>query len=258
MTSGAHVGSGTLPNAALVTPPITACSGDINAGCSQVTSGAHLGAGTVPNASLVTTPLTSITGGGAVTNNFVSAISPGGAATQSQPAFSNLSGSAACGQLPALTGDTTTSAGSCGTTTAKINGVTISGTPASGNEPIATSSSAASWTAPPYDIGVNFAGTPTASQIVTFACVRTVNWPANFTTPTSQAVCGTNPGETDTYTIAVAGSTIGTVALSTSCVATLATTGSAAQSCTAGQSLTITAPSTVSGKDIGITLSGTR
>lgn len=45
-----------------------------------------------------------------------------GAFGQTQPAFSDLSGSAACGQLPALTGDTTTSAGSCATTTAKING----------------------------------------------------------------------------------------------------------------------------------------
>jgi hypothetical protein len=39
-----------------------------------------------------------------------------GAWTCAQPAFTDISGSAACGQLPALTGDATTSAGSCATT----------------------------------------------------------------------------------------------------------------------------------------------
>lgn len=36
--------------------------------------------------------------------------------------------SVACGQLPALTGDTTSSAGSCATATAKINGTSFAGT----------------------------------------------------------------------------------------------------------------------------------
>ena len=52
----------------------------------------------------------------------------GGVASFTQPAFSDLSGSATCAQLPSLTGDTTTSAGSCATTTAKINGTAFSGT----------------------------------------------------------------------------------------------------------------------------------
>lgn len=43
----------------------------------------------------------------------------------SQFAFSNLAGSLACGQTPALTGDTTTSAGSCATVTGKVNGGSI-------------------------------------------------------------------------------------------------------------------------------------
>jgi len=38
------------------------------------------------------------------------------------------SGTLACGQLPALTGDTTTTAGSCAATTAKINGTAFTGT----------------------------------------------------------------------------------------------------------------------------------
>jgi len=48
-------------------------------------------------------------------NNFVTAISAAGVVSLAQPAFTNLSGSATCGQLPALTGDVTTSAGSCAT-----------------------------------------------------------------------------------------------------------------------------------------------
>lgn len=48
-------------------------------------------------------------------NNFLTAISASGAISKAQPAFNNLSGSATCAQLPALTGDVTTSAGTCAT-----------------------------------------------------------------------------------------------------------------------------------------------
>lgn len=70
VTSGTHLGAGTVPNASLVTTPITACSGDINSGCSQVTSGAHLGASTVPNTAIPgwpTTYLYDLSGGTATT-----------------------------------------------------------------------------------------------------------------------------------------------------------------------------------------------
>jgi hypothetical protein len=53
-------------------------------------------------------------------NNFLTAVSDAGLITKAQPAFSNLSGSATCAQLPAHTGDVTTSAGSCVTTLANI------------------------------------------------------------------------------------------------------------------------------------------
>lgn len=51
-------------------------------------------------------------------NNFLTAISAAGVISKAQPSFSNLSGSATCAQLPALTGDVTTSAGACPTTIA--------------------------------------------------------------------------------------------------------------------------------------------
>jgi hypothetical protein len=63
---------------------------------------------------------------GAAINNFLTSYSQTtGLFTQAQPAFTNLSGSLSCGQAPALTGDTTTAAGSCATTTTAINGTTV-------------------------------------------------------------------------------------------------------------------------------------
>lgn len=59
----------------------------------------------------------------AVSNQFLTAISASGATTLAQPVFSNLSGSVASTQMPALTGDVTTSAGAVATTIA-ANSVT--------------------------------------------------------------------------------------------------------------------------------------
>ncbi len=60
--------------------------------------------------------------------------------TKAQPAFTNLSGSLACGQLPALTGDATTSAGTCATVVGKVNGAAYPATPALHSSPVATAS----------------------------------------------------------------------------------------------------------------------
>lgn len=51
----------------------------------------------------------------AATNQFLTGLGTDGVFTRAQPAFSNLSGSATCAQLPAHTGDVTTAAGSCAT-----------------------------------------------------------------------------------------------------------------------------------------------
>jgi len=56
-------------------------------------------------------------------NLFLTAISAAGVVSTAQPAFTNLSGSVAAGQMPALTGDVTTSAGTVATTIA-ANAVT--------------------------------------------------------------------------------------------------------------------------------------
>lgn len=58
-------------------------------------------------------------------NQFVTGLNTSGALAYAQPAFSNLSGSVACSQEPAYTGDVTKSAGSCATTVSTLNGKTV-------------------------------------------------------------------------------------------------------------------------------------
>jgi len=63
----------------------------------------------------------SLSGVGACSaNQFATTLNGGSAPTCAQPSFANLSSSLACSQVPAFTGDVTTSAGSCATTLANI------------------------------------------------------------------------------------------------------------------------------------------
>lgn len=78
-------------------------------------------------------PVRSIAGGAAVTNKFVTSISPTGVVTLAQPAFSNLSGSATTGQLPI---------GTSGATIGLLNGInTWSALQTFGNSDIALTGS---------------------------------------------------------------------------------------------------------------------
>lgn len=54
--------------------------------------------------------------------------------------FNQLAGSLACSQMPALTGDTTSSAGSCANINAKVNGVAYPATPSTHQVPVVTAS----------------------------------------------------------------------------------------------------------------------
>lgn len=116
-----------------------------------------------------------------------------------------------------------------------------------------------------FAIGFSISGAPPVSVIMPFVCPQQLNYAANFVG--SGVSCGTSPSETDTYTIKVAGSSIGTVALGTTCSSTsgttgtgvtFATTGGLAQLCTPGQRLELDGPATVSGANIAITLVATR
>lgn len=107
-----------------------------------------------------------------------------------------------------------------------------------------------------FGVGFDFIGTPTASMIEAKNLVYEMSVPANYATPTSSCTCGTNPSETDAYTIKCNGTSEGTFSLSTSCVLTLPT--NSAYTCTAGQRFEMDAPATVSGKDIACTVAYTR
>lgn len=85
----------------------------------------------------------------AVSHNFLTALSDAGVFSAAQPAFSDLSGSVTCGQLPALTGDATSSAGSCGTTVVKVNGVSYGTSPSTNTVPVVTGSNAVTYEAVP-------------------------------------------------------------------------------------------------------------
>lgn len=65
-------------------------------------------------------------------NNWFNTMSTAGVFGCAQPAFSNLSGSVAASQMPALTGDCTTTAGTVATTCTKTNGVSFSAGATSG------------------------------------------------------------------------------------------------------------------------------
>ena len=69
-------------------------------------------------------PATATLGGAfskaAATSQWLRSLGTDGAFTASQPAFSDVSGSWSCAQAPALTGNVTTSAGSCATTIAAL------------------------------------------------------------------------------------------------------------------------------------------
>src|SRR5208283_5405701 len=85
--------------------------------------------GTAANAQ-IPVPTVSALGGiealaSATAHSFVTFVNTSGIQVVAQPAFTDVSGSAACGQLPALIGDATSSAGSCTTSVVKINGTAV-------------------------------------------------------------------------------------------------------------------------------------
>jgi len=139
-----------------------------------------------------------------------------------------------------------TMTGDCGITSGGV--ITCNKTNGTAFGTLATQSTSA--------VGFNFAGTVVASTIAAFTCPFNLTIPANFLTPNSVATCVTNPSESDAYTVKVNGVSVGTITLSTSCVATL---GSASQTtCSAGQRMEVDAPATVSGANVAITVAVNR
>jgi hypothetical protein len=87
-----------------------------------------------------------IAGNSLAPHNFATSISGAGAISGAQPGFSDLSGSVASSQMPALTGDTTSTTGSTLTTTLKVHGVSFASNPSTDTVPIITAANTATYT----------------------------------------------------------------------------------------------------------------
>jgi hypothetical protein len=99
-------------------------------------------------------------------------------------------------------------------------------------------------------------GTVTASQVVYYPTPIPVTYPATFGSGNTFANCSVNPSESDQYTIKSGGVTLGTITLSTSCVASYSTS-SGSHASVAGEQVEIDAPATVSG-NVSIAVQVTR
>lgn len=110
----------------------------------------------------------------------------------------------------------------------------------------------------PYDIGAFIPDEPEdGGEVAKFVATRAIAFPDDFAG--SVGHCATNPTSTAAFTIALNGSTIGSMSISTGGVFTFATTGGAV-SMAAGDRLSFIAPSPQDATltDVAFTLKGTR
>ena len=96
--------------------------------------------------------------------------------------FTELTGSATCAQLPALTGDATSAAGSCAVTVVKVNGVSYAASPSVDTLPVITAANTTVYTSMPNCVtgSLHYA---TATHL--FSCAS-----SGAVTPTTQFLLG--------------------------------------------------------------------
>jgi hypothetical protein len=118
------------------------------------------------------------------------------------------------------------------------------------------------WATPPFLLVGYLTGKPGASAIVLAVDIpsnlSTVSFPGNFSGSVGKV--GTNPTSTATYTVNQNGSSIGSIAISTSGTFTFTTTSGTAKAFSASDELTVVAPSSQDAtlSDVRFTLAGTR
>lgn len=110
---------GTFGSASTIPSFTVNAKGQITAASSITLSASNITTGTLPAAQLPNPTLTTLGGVeaiAAVTHQWINSISNLGVPALSQPAFTDISGSVAATQMPALTGDVTSTAGTVATT----------------------------------------------------------------------------------------------------------------------------------------------
>jgi hypothetical protein len=128
------------------------------------------------------------------------------------------SGTLGCAQMPALTGDTTSSSGACATTTSKVNGVSYSAGPGTNTVPVVTGASTTTYEAVPNTALANSGLTvPVTSPLSGGGAVSLGGSTASITCTT----CAIGPGTSLANEIATFSSTDG-VTLSDSGIASFA------------------------------------
>jgi hypothetical protein len=157
---------------------------------------------------------------------------------------STVSGNYAPIASPAFTGTPTAPTATAGTSTTQLATTAfttsaISTSVSTINTSISTAVAAAKY----YDVTGGASGAITASQIMTlYVSARTLNFPANFAG--SQGYAVTAPTASNTFTVAVNGTTVGTIVFAASSHTATFTTSSGAFTVTPGQYMTVTAPAT--------------
>jgi hypothetical protein len=180
------------------------CSSLSNAAAScstDATNASNIGSGTLPAARLPN-PSSSTLGGvqslASVASKWINTVSTAGVPSATQPAFSDLSGSATCAQMPALTGNVTTSAGNCATTLAAGSAANLdSGTLLAARMPaltgdVTTSAGAVATTL----ASVATAGTTGSSTAIPVITINVKGLTTSITTAAVIAPAGTLSGST--------------------------------------------------------------
>lgn len=140
---------------------------------------------------LTGTPQLAVTKAAVASNWLRSYDSTTGLFTASQPTFTDVMGSIAAAQMPALTGDTTSSAGTVATTNVKVNGVSYGTSPATDTIPVITAALTETYTAVPN-------------------CTDTLGNHLNYNTSTHVFSCGTTTSDNlGCITIGAPAATIG-------------------------------------------------
>lgn len=128
--------------------PASNVTGLARSATTDATNASNITSGTL-SPSVLPNPSSSTLGGiksfTAPSHQWINSVSTGGLPASTQPGFSDLTGSLSGTQLPALTGDTTSAAGSAVTTTARLNGVTYAASPAVNTVPVVTGTNAATY-----------------------------------------------------------------------------------------------------------------